>query len=92
MSHQKLNHDKYRRKVCAPCGKKIVFGIKKKEYLVLNSRYFSLIKEFVNTNYSMVDKNSQLVYVRLVTLHCMITKKIYLKGVTYQTHTTLTIT
>ena len=48
---------------------------------MLNSRYFSFVKEFVNTNYSMVDKkfHFQLVYVRLVTLHYMNTKKKYLK-------------
>ena len=56
MPNEKLNHDANRRKVCAPCGKKTVFEIKMKEYFVLYSRYFSLVKEFVKTNYSMVDK------------------------------------
>lgn len=44
MPNEKLGHDENRKKVCAPCGKKIVLGTKKKDYFVLNLKFILLIK------------------------------------------------
>lgn len=55
MNH-KCDHEENRRKVCAPCGRKIVFGKRKPESFLLTEKLQNLVKNFVNTNYDISDQ------------------------------------
>ncbi|CAH1107748.1 unnamed protein product [Psylliodes chrysocephalus] len=55
MADHKCPHDENRKKVCAPCGKKITCGTKKLEYFLINERHLNLVKKFVNPDYNLCD-------------------------------------
>lgn len=52
MSH-KLSHEENRRKVCAPCGKKIVFGDKKPNFFQITENQAKLIRKFINKQFDI---------------------------------------
>lgn len=47
------SHDENRRKVCGPCGTKISFGKKKPNKFLINEKYETLIKKFINKDYDL---------------------------------------
>lgn len=51
----KCDHEENRKKVCAPCGKKIVFGKKKSDFYHITDKYANLIKIFINKDFSTAD-------------------------------------
>lgn len=44
-------HEENRKKLCAPCGEKIVLGVRKSNYYSITDRQENLIKAYVNNNY-----------------------------------------
>lgn len=57
MSHPstKCTHEENRQKLCAPCGKKILFGKKKPERFLINARQEKLIQDCYNSDFSLTD-------------------------------------
>lgn len=55
-----ISHEKNRKKVCAPCGKKITFGNAKPEKYMVTAKLCSLIKSHVNKNYTLDDERFPL--------------------------------
>lgn len=51
----KCSHEENRRKVCAPCGKKIAFGKTSITKFLVNEKTEKLIKEFVSVTYDIRD-------------------------------------
>ena len=52
---EKCSHEDNRRKVCAPCGKKIIFGKYPPARYLLNDRKIELIKKYINPNFNRLD-------------------------------------
>ena len=44
---RKCDHEQNREKVCAPCGEKIKYGIKKIEYFQVTKKYEEIIKNYI---------------------------------------------
>lgn len=57
MADHKCSHDENRKKVCAPCGKKITCGKKKLEYFLISERHLNLIKKYSNPDYNLCNSN-----------------------------------
>lgn len=57
MSHSitKCTHEENRKKACAPCGKKILFGTKKPDNSLINAKHEKLIQDLYNSDFSLTD-------------------------------------
>ena len=55
MPTDKCSHEQNREKVCAPCGKNISFGKNTKERFGINETYESLIKKYLNEDFTLND-------------------------------------
>ena len=51
--NHRCDHEENRRKVCAPCGRKINPGTKKLDYFCISEKHEKLIKEFINNNFDL---------------------------------------
>lgn len=56
----KCSHDDNRRKVCAPCGRKITFGKTKPEKLLIKTKVESLIKKFMCEDFNIANEKYPL--------------------------------
>lgn len=57
----KCSHDENRRKVCGPCGMKIVFNnTSKKRKFLINHRTENLIKKYIHSDYNLSDSRYPL--------------------------------
>lgn len=60
ISKTTCTHQENRRKVCAPCGQKIVCGQKRLEFFLISNKVAKLIKQFLSLNYDMADSRYPL--------------------------------
>lgn len=61
MSHgNKCSHDENRKKICAPCGRKIVFGKVKPENFVINNKIANLINKYSSTDFDLSNEKYPL--------------------------------
>lgn len=51
----KCEHDENRKKVCAPCGRKIIFGKRKLDWFIVSEKFATLIRKYINSNYDICD-------------------------------------
>ena len=50
---RKSDNEEKKAKVCAPCGKKIVFGKKKSDFFRMTEKYERLVKMFTNEDFKV---------------------------------------
>ena len=80
MPNSACDHERNRQKVCAPCGKKIIFGKKKSENRI-NEKSESLIKKFLNKDFSVQNE----VFPTGICSTCRVTLQEYEKNTTKRT-------
>lgn len=59
MDH-KCDHEENRMKVCAPCGRKIIFGGKRSQDFLISKSHEELIRKYINTNFDTSDSKFPL--------------------------------
>lgn len=67
-SNYQSNHEENRSKVCAVCGKKIVFGSKSLSKFIIRQDMEKLIKQFSNDNFNLMDAR----FPKCICLSCRI--------------------
>ena len=77
MTKNKCSHEENRKKVCAPCGKKIVFGKKNPNEFLINANSENLIKKFINSDFNINNSKFPL----SICKTCHVTMLDYEKGV-----------
>lgn len=54
--NRQCNHEENRLKICAPCGRKIIFGNKKVQFFKINEKKETLIQKLIDDKFSLANE------------------------------------